>query len=142
MISIERFLFKDEAFRLKAFEIRTKVFVEEQHVAPELEYDEFEKTAHHYLVSLDGRAVGTARWRETPKGIKLERFAILLPFRNKNAGAKLLAAVLEDTIPSGKTIYLHSQIRAVPFYERHGFSKSGNSFFEAGIEHYLMTWGK
>jgi predicted GNAT family N-acyltransferase len=142
MIHIERFAFKDEALRLKAFEIRTRVFVEEQHVDPKLEYDEFEETAHHYLVSNDGQAVGTARRRETNKGIKLERFAVLPEFRNKSTGAHLILFVLEDVIPLKKNIYLHSQTRAIPFYERYGFIKSGDPFYEAGIEHYFMAFDK
>jgi predicted GNAT family N-acyltransferase len=142
MISIERFFFKDKALLQQAFAIRTKVFVEEQHVDPGLEYDEFEETAHHYLAHYDGQAIGTARWRETDKGIKLERFAVLPLFRNKNIGAEILKNTLEDTIPLNKKIYLHSQAAAVRFYESHGFIKSGDPFYEAGIEHYFMTYGK
>jgi len=140
MIRIERFRFEDKILRRQAFAIRTRVFVEEQHVDPKLEYDEFEKTSHHYLAFADGQPIGTARWRETPKGIKLERFAVLPEFRDHKTGAALLKMVLDDTVPLNKLIYLHSQIRAVPFYERHGFKIRGGSFFEAGMEHYLMVY--
>ena len=62
------------------FAIRQTVFVEEQEVDPALEYDEFESGSHHYLVLKDNQPAGTARWRKTNKGVKLERFAVLPEF--------------------------------------------------------------
>jgi len=139
MINIEKFRFENESFRLMAFAIRTKVFVEEQHVDPKLEYDDFEEEAQHYLVFLNKKPVATARWRETEKGIKLERFAVLKEYRNTGVGAELLKVVVDDVKKTKKAIYLHAQLRAVPFYERHGFIKTGEPFTEANIEHYKMT---
>ena len=124
----------------KANKIRQEVFVVEQQVDPELEYDEFEADAIHYLLSIEGEAVATARWRETEKGIKLERFATIRSHRNKGLGALLLEDIMEDVVPMGKTIYLHSQILAIPFYERHDFVKIGKMFTEAEIEHYTMIY--
>ena len=122
----------------KANRIRQSVFVEEQHVDPALEYDEFENAATHYLLSIDEQPAATARWRETPKGIKLERFATLLEFRNKGLGAQILQRVLDDVGSKNKRIYLHSQLKAIPFYERQGFVKIGDQFTEAEIEHFEM----
>ncbi len=122
----------------QANQIRQKVFVEEQNVDPVLEYDEHESMALHYLLSVESMPAATARWRETDKGIKLERFATLLSHRNKGLGAILLQDILEDVIPLGKKIYLNSQIKAIPFYERHGFMKIGEKFTEAEIEHFEM----
>ena len=121
-----------------ANEIRQKVFVEEQKVDPALEYDEFEQVARHYLLYVDGVPAATARWRETEKGIKLERFATLLSQRNQGLGARILQKVLDDVIPTGKKVYLHSQLKAIPFYRRHGFKKIGEQFTEADIEHMKM----
>jgi predicted GNAT family N-acyltransferase len=123
-----------------ANKIRQEVFVVEQNVDPELEYDEYEDVAVHYLLHADGKAVATARWRETDKGIKLERFATLGSYRNKGLGAELLQDVMEDVVPLGKKIYLHSQLKAIPFYERRGFSKIGEMFTEAEIEHFEMIY--
>jgi predicted GNAT family N-acyltransferase len=138
MVNIEKFRFENESFRLMAFAIRTEVFVKEQHVDPKLEYDIFEEKALHYLVFLNKKPVATARWRETEKGIKLERFAVLTECRNSGVGAELLKVVLDDVKKTGKAVYLHAQLRAVPFYERQGFVKIGETFTEAGIEHYKM----
>ncbi|EIM74571.1 N-acetyltransferase GCN5 [Nitritalea halalkaliphila LW7] len=71
----------------RAFEIREKVFVIEQEVAPEEEYDAFEDSSRHFLALLEGKAIGTARWRKTENGVKLERFAVLREARNAGAGS-------------------------------------------------------
>ena len=137
MIEVKRFNSQDKDLAEHAFSIRRKVFVEEQGVDPNLEYDK-EDQAHHYLLLLAGRPIAAARWRETEKGIKLERFAVLPEFRNRGFGEIILEEVLKDVRPMDKTIYLHSQSRAVPFYERNGFVKEGEMFAEAGIEHFFM----
>ena len=137
MIEIKRFSTEDKNLSEQAFAIRRKVFVDEQGVDRNLEYDK-EDQSHHYLLLLAGKPIATARWRETEKGIKLERFAVLPEFRNRGFGELILEAVLNDVKPSGKTVYLHSQSRAVPFYERNGFVGEGEMFVEAGIEHYFM----
>lgn len=125
-----------------AFKIRKEVFVDEQGVNPEDEYDEFEEESSHFLVSLNGSAVGTARWRFTEFGIKLERFAVIKEARGKGVGQALVTAVLRDIMvhpdAQGKKRYLHAQIQAVPLYARFGFQKIGNQFEECGILHYKM----
>jgi len=125
----------------KANQIRQSVFVEEQKVDPALEYDEYETTATHYLLTFEGKAVATARWRETPDGIKLERFATLETHRNRGLGDLILIRVLKDIRRLKKKIYLHSQLKAIPFYERHGFTIKGEQFTEADIEHFEMELG-
>jgi predicted GNAT family N-acyltransferase len=137
MYEVKRFSFSSQDLAEQAFAIRRKVFVEEEGVDPNLEYDH-EEEAHHYLLFLGGKALATARWRETDNGIKLERFAVLPEFRNRGLGGIILKEVIKDVMAAGKTVYLHSQLRAVPFYERHGFVKSGPVFYEAGMGHYYM----
>ena len=126
-----------------AFTIREKVFVEGQGVPATLENDIHDRTdARHYLArAADGTPAGAARWRETEHGVKLERFAVLEGFRNQEIGAALLHAVLADVaaeLPDAQ-VYLNAQLRAVPFYARHGFRKEGELFEEAGIQHYKMV---
>jgi predicted GNAT family N-acyltransferase len=123
-----------------AYDVRRKVFVEEQQVPEEEEYDAYDETANHYLASYRGVPCGAARWRETGSGIKLERFAVLAPYRNKAVGSSILQKVLQDVTAEHTpvTIYLHAQLKAVPFYERHGFSKVGDIFTECDIQHYKM----
>lgn len=135
---IKKYSFEDTELSKLSNEIRQKVFVQEQNVAPEIEYDEYEKEASYLLLFYNELPIGTARWRETEKGIKLERFALLQEFRNKGLGSVLLREILKDVIPLQKTIYLHAQVTAVNYYEREGFVKEGDIFVEANIEHYLM----
>ncbi len=139
MIIIEKFKKSEHPDLAEhAFSIRNAVFVEEQMVDPELEYDEYEDTATHYLLYYNDIPVATARWRQTDKGIKLERFATLKEYRYKKLGEAILDKVLEDAKEFKLAVYLHSQIKALPFYERKGFVKEGGVFLEADIEHYLM----
>jgi predicted GNAT family N-acyltransferase len=119
--------------------VREVVFVIEQNVDPAIEY-ESEEDSYHYILFADEKAVATARWRETSKGIKLERFATLKSERKKGYGSALLKKVLEDVMPLKKDIYLHSQSHALHFYEEHGFVKKGEPFWEAEIEHYRMAY--
>ncbi len=128
-----------------AFTIRETVFVVGQGVPAALENDEHDRRdARHYLArTADGTPAGAARWRETENGVKLERFAVLEHFRNQEIGATLLHAVLADVqakLPDAE-VYLNAQLRAVPFYERHGFRKEGEQFEEANIQHYRMVLG-
>jgi predicted GNAT family N-acyltransferase len=117
--------------------IRREVFIEEQKVDPEIEY-EFEEEGNYYLLYLNDKPVATARWRQTPQGIKVERFAMLKQYRNKGLGAILLKEVLSDVMKPGQVIYLHAQLKAVNYYKRAGFEPVGNNFFEADIEHVKM----
>ena len=137
MLEIKRFGFQDKELFETCCSIRIQVFVEEQNVDPKLEYDH-EEESHFYLLLYEGKPIATARWRETEKGIKLERFAMQKEFRNLGLGSELLKEVLKDALKLDKKIYLHSQLMAVSYYERAGFVKVGEKFTEAGIEHYMM----
>src|SRR6476661_2335938 len=79
----------------EAFVIRRKVFVDEQHCPPDLEYQN-DDVSTHFLAKCDGVSCGAARWRKTENGIKLERFAVLPEFRGKGVGVELVKSVLSD----------------------------------------------
>ena len=117
--------------------IREEVFVMEQQVPPEIEYDEFEESSTHILASLNGLPVGTARWRKTQHGQKLERFAVLKSARGMGVGEALVQFVL-DQIEDYEPAYLNSQVSAIAFYTRLGFEETGGIFYEAGIPHRKM----
>ena len=119
--------------------IRREVFVKEQSVPLEIEMDDYDETAIHILAFLSDRPVGTARWRETDQGIKLERFAVPGPFRGKGIGKSLLMFAL-DRVKEAKQVYLHAQLSVVPFYEKYGFTCVDHDFYEAGILHKKMVY--
>ncbi|WP_291784574.1 GNAT family N-acetyltransferase [Cecembia sp.] len=139
-ISVEKVLNKEQLD--KVFQIREDVFVIEQEVDPAEEYDEFEETSTHFLAKLDDQSAGTARWRFTEKGIKLERFAVLKAMRGKGVGQALVKAVLEDISShpesNGKKCYMHAQLDAIPLYAKFGFKQVGEMFEECNIFHYKM----
>tara|TARA_B100001109_G_C18861663_1_gene474314 strand:- start:3489 stop:3944 length:456 start_codon:yes stop_codon:yes gene_type:complete len=122
----------------QARKIRELVFVMEQEVDEREEFDNFEKESTHYLLMADNQAVGTARWRFIGDKIKLERFAVLKEFRGKQMGDALLQKVIADVLPFQKPVYLHAQLKAIPFYSRRGFEKVGELFLECDIEHFKM----
>ena len=140
MITVIKFQYNDEALASASMAIRQKVFVEEQAIDATLEYDGQDEEATHYLLYYDEKPVGTARWRETPKGIKLERFAVLSEYRNKGTGRILLDAVMKDVVNTERPIYLHAQEKAVTYYLRAGFEIEGEAFYEAGIKHFRMVY--
>lgn len=141
MIKIVRFGFSDKKLLNISYNIRNIVFVVEQKVDRALEY-EYEEQGNYYLLYYNDSPVATARWRKTAKGIKLERFASLKEYRNKGLGSQLLQKILKDVLPLNQKFYLHSQIKAITYYEREGFRKSGEKFVEANIEHYLMEYSE
>lgn len=132
---------QDEELK-SAFNVREKVFVVEQEVDPAEEYDEFEASSTHFLAFLHDHPVGTARWRFTPNGVKLERFAVLKEARAQGVGQALVGAVLADISMNSETKnkqkYLHAQLTAMPLYSKFGFEKEGDIFDECNILHYKM----
>lgn len=128
----------DPATLQRAFDIRVKVFVDEQGVDRDLEY-EHEEESTHFIALVDGEEAGTARWRKTEKGIKLERFAVLPDFRSVGVGRELVKAVLNDIDTKAQKIYLHAQSQVVDFYKKQGFEPEGEEFEEAGIKHFKMV---
>ncbi len=124
------------------FKIRKIVFVQEQNVPEEEEWDEFEHVSKHYIARYNDIPAGTARWRTTLTGdIKLERFAVLQEYRGNGVGEALVRSLLQD-VPKrlGTKIYLHAQIHVETFYKKFGFVSEGEPFEEAGISHVKMVW--
>ena len=119
-----------------AFAIRRQVFVVGQNVSAEAEEDGNDE-ATHFLAKVNDLPAGTARWRKTKDGFKLERFAVLNAYRGSGVGGALVRALVSD-LPKGSRTYLHAQIRAAKFYEKNGFSQFGETFVEENIEHIKM----
>lgn len=127
---------KDELEQV--FAIRKIVFVEEQGVSPEQEW-EHEEEATHFLALSDFRPCGACRWRKTDMGYKLERFAVLKSFRGKGVGRAMIATALDDLPNNAEYVYLNAQVAAVSLYAKFGFHAEGNPFEEAGIAHVRMV---
>ncbi len=130
--------FKDQNQMDKAKQIRVKVFVQEQNVPFEEDWDE-EFSENYLILNDEEQAIGTMRWRDLGEKIKLERVAVLEEYRNNGYGEKLVREVIKDIkSKTNKPITLHSQLKAIPLYERIGFKQYGELFYEADIPHYAM----
>ena len=118
--------------------IRNKVFIEEQNINKELEYDDKKVSAIYILAKINLIAIGTARYRSTEVGMKLERFAVLKEYRGLGVGKSLVSFLLK-TLKSEKNLYLNSQKKVAGFYKKLGFKIRGDVFYEAKIPHYKMV---
>lgn len=117
--------------------IRREVFVLEQKVPEEDEWDDRDLGAIHFLAITDGEPVGTARL--LPEG-KITRMAVLRGHRRRGIGAALLREVLALASQLGLTqVFLDAQIAALGFYRKYGFTPVGHEFLDAGIQHQQMT---
>ncbi len=121
------------------YAIRKTVFVEEQAVPLELEMDEYDDTATHFLLRDGDAPVATARLLDKHGLAKIGRVAVLREARGRGLGLVLMRAVLDEARRQGfAEAVLDSQTYAIPFYERLGFVAEGDEFDDAGIPHYLM----
>ncbi len=120
--------------------LRHEVFVEEQGVPLELERDEHDATALHFLATWDGRPVGTERVLLKGDTGKIGRVCVLRAMRGKGIGAALIRAAVEEL--RGRRLrraVLGSQVHAIPFYEALGFVAEGPVYDDAGIPHRDMA---
>ena len=120
-------------------DIRHRVFIVEQNVPQHVEVDQFEESSRYLLAALDGQFVGTARWRKTAKGTKLERFGVLQDKRTYGVGRALVEFMLEQ-VKNEAVVYLHAQDHVISFYIKFGFQPIGEHFYEGGISHHEMVW--
>jgi len=118
--------------------IRTAVFIQEQNVPIELEWDEFDNDSTHILAYYNNKAVGTARLLDDGH---IGRMAVLKAYRNRNIGKNMLKYILD--IAQAKSIALielSAQDHAVDFYKKYGFTVTSDVYMDAGIPHYTMIY--
>jgi predicted GNAT family N-acyltransferase len=121
--------------RRAVFALRHEVFVEEQGVPLDLELDEHDDDALH-LIALDGgRILGTCRLA----GAKFGRLVVARDARGRGIGSALLEQCEQHARAQGHSrMTLDAQTSAVGLYERAGYTKVGDVFLDAGIEHVTM----
>lgn len=135
-LKFKMFEYQESNLFRQALDLRTLVFVQEQGVAHELEFDGEDKNSIHFLLYYKNKVVAVARIRNTGECNKLERFAVIKEFRNKGVGRILMEEIMIKF--DRNKLYFHSQDIAVPFYQKLGFSIVGEAFYEAEIKHYIM----
>ena len=125
------------SLREDAQKVRVEVFVIEQNVPVELEWDEGDEVSTH-AVAYDEQGQPVATGRLLPDG-HIGRKAVNQSLRGKSIGKQVLVALLEHARQDGhEELVLHAQTHAVPFYEQQGFIVEGEEFIEADMPHRLM----
>jgi len=126
----------------EAYAIRRQVFIEDQNVPEDLEFDKYDNDSAtlHVLIFNEGSIVGTARFR--PYGdaiIKIERVAVLSKQRGSGFGRRIMNRIEVEAQKLGyKWVKLSAQLHARKFYERLGYQSYGDIYLEASIEHVDM----
>ena len=117
--------------------VREPVFIIEQAVPPELEWDELDPISVHVIArDADGAPIGTARL--TPEH-SIGRMAVLAPWRGRGVAGALLETLIEHARQQDyPALELHAQTHAIGLYERFGFIAFGPEYDEAGIPHRSM----
>ncbi len=117
--------------------VREAVFMREQGVSAELEWDGLDKGCRHALALDDkGEAIGCGRLTQDAH---IGRMAVLREWRGRKVGTALLIALLDEARShSYGDVELSAQVQALPFYRRFGFVEEGEVFMDADIPHRKM----
>ena len=152
MAELELRLVATQAELDECLRVRRAVFIEEQGVPSDEEYDEHDgdpagaTSTVHVLGRLDGRPVATGRLLLTeppaePPGenVHIGRVAVLRELRGRGHGTAVMEALQAEARRRGLPgITLAAQTHAIPFYERLGYVARGEVFLDAGIDHRWM----
>jgi predicted GNAT family N-acyltransferase len=119
--------------------IREKVFIEEQKVTCQLEWDGLDEEAIHFLAYKNEKAVGCARALVIKNHMQLGRIAVLKEYRNKGIGSALIEkAVITAKLNQLSKILISAQCHAIDFYKKFGFEVTSKVYLDAGISHQDM----
>lgn len=120
--------------------IREKVFIQEQKVTPELEWDGMDENAMHFLVFKDEEAIGCARAVVIKNYMQLGRMAVLKEYRGQGIGSALLEkAIVTAKLNQISRIHISAQCHAIDFYLKFGFKVMSDIYLDAEILHRDMT---
>ena len=120
-------------------DIRREVFIEEQHVPKDLEWDGLDAECRHVLAYDQTQQLPVGTGRLVADG-QIGRMAIRKDYRRNGIGHKILQKLIELAIRDGHTqVYVHAQLYVVEFYQQAHFEISGDTFMDAGIPHVKMA---
>ena len=121
-------------------DIRQRVFIDEQQVPPELEWDDTDEIADHYLaVDRDNQPIATARlFSALEETGYIGRMAVLPEYRGQGIGEALIKHLLKESAGRYQELRLSAQQHAIGFYQRSGFHVCSSPYNDAGIPHLDM----
>lgn len=116
--------------------IREIVFIQEQNIAAQDEWDELDAVSTHFVVYVDDKIVATARLLENNS---IGRVAVLKEYRGLKIGKKLMQTVIAlAKVQKRDCVKLSSQVHAIGFYQALGFVVKGEEYLDCGIPHIDM----
>ncbi|WP_138416386.1 GNAT family N-acetyltransferase [Aquibacillus sediminis] len=122
-----------------AYHVRNTVFVDEQNVPPDLEIDDLEDQAIHFVGYQDKQPIAAGRIRLVEDYGKLERVCVLKEFRGKSLGKKIIQEMERMIAEKGQAkAKLNAQTHAESFYKSLGYQTISEEFMDAGIPHVTM----
>jgi len=131
-VEIVKWIDEDESLTM----IRQKVFIEEQNVTSQLEWDGMDEEAIHFLAFKNEKAIGCARAFVIENYMQLGRMAVLKEYRGEGVGTALIEkAITTAKLNQLSAIYISAQCHAIDFYKKFGFEITSDIYLDAEILH-------
>ena len=116
--------------------VREKVFIDEQNIAADDEWDELDAVSTHFVVRDDEQVIATARLLQNDS---IGRVAVLKSHRGLGVGYELMAFIIDYAKQTQRqNLKLSAQVHAISFYQRLGFKQQGSEYLDCGIPHVDM----
>lgn len=117
--------------------IREQVFIQEQDIPAEEEWDDLDAVAEHFVLYVENQAAATARLLPNHS---IGRVAVLQKYRGQSYGKAIMQEVIRVTKAQQRAfVRLSSQVHAIGFYQALGFTTEGDEYLDCGIPHITMT---
>lgn len=117
--------------------IRTQVFICEQGITEADEWDDQDVISQHFVIYDQDQPIATARLLQNHS---VGRVAVVKAYRGQGLGQMIMLEIISYAQKQGLSVLtLSSQVHAISFYEKLGFTVQGNSYDECGIPHIEMT---
>jgi len=138
-MTIETIVAKTDEQIQDALKVRTEVFVVEQQISKDLEFDGLDDECFHFVAYDGEQPIAAGRLREIDSKGKVQRICVRKDYRGKQIGNDIMHLIHRTAKENDiHQLLLHAQESAIPFYEKLGYHISSEIFYEAGIPHAEM----